>query len=107
EAAYDAAKYVVFFIDESLLAAEEDGMNQATLLNDKGEAITEGTSTYVGAGSLEAGHTYTMYVAEKDTGTEPTNEGGSSGGGCEVGLGLWSLAALVALTKLSGRRYVK
>ena len=97
---YDPAKYAVFFIDESLLAAAANGVNEAVLMDDKGNPCEDGeTSAYIGAGELTAGQTYTLYAAEKDSGGNNTGSGSSSGG-CNAGFaGIAALAALALIKK--------
>ncbi len=71
---------------------------KADLLNSSNATITTGKSSYAAASGLTSGTTYGVFTATK-SGTP-----GSSGGGCEMGFGLWSLAALMAYATLSKRR---
>lgn len=71
---------------------------KADLLNSSNATITTGKSSYAAASGLTSGTTYGVFTATK-SGTS-----GSSGAGCEMGFGLWSLAALMAYATLSKRR---
>jgi len=97
-AKYDAAKYVVYFIESTLLAA--DTPVKAKLLDDNLVEITSKTSTYAAA-ELESGKTYTMYAAQEkpsstdDDNNKTTTSSGSSSSGCNAGFA--AVSALLAL----------